>query len=119
MSPYKEILDRIQLLSSERDWDQFHSPKNLAMNLGVETGELMEHFRWLTESQSYVQCPQKLKQIQNEIGDIFIVLLQLTNALGIDLNQAAHDKISEISKKYPVELSKGSINKYTELKSLL
>ncbi len=114
-SPYKGILERIQALNSERDWDQFHSPKNLAMNLGVETGELMEHFRWLTESQSFVKSPQKLSEIRDEIGDIFLVLLHLSHVLGIELNQAAHDKLSEIAKKYPVEQSKGRCNKYTEI----
>ncbi|MFI5342634.1 MAG: DUF1937 family protein [Chlamydiales bacterium] len=114
-SPYKDILERILALNSERDWDQFHSPKNLAMNLGVETGELMEHFRWMTESQSFVQSPQKLSEIRDEIGDVFLVLLHLTHVLGIELNQAAHDKLSEISKKYPIEQSKGCYNKYTEI----
>lgn len=117
-SPYKDILERILALNSERDWDQFHSPKNLAMNLGVETGELMEHFRWMTESQSFVQSPQILSKIRDEIGDVFLVLLHLAHVLGIELNQAAHDKLSEISKKYPVEQSKGRCNKYTELKKL-
>lgn len=111
-SPYKDILERLQVLNSERDWEQFHSPKNLAMNLGVETGELMEHFRWMTESQSF--APQKLEGIRYEIGDVFLNLLNLSHVLGIELNQAAHDKITEISKKYPVEQSKGIINKYTE-----
>lgn len=114
-SPYKGLIERMQILHSERDWDQFHSPKNLAMNLGVETGELMEHFRWMTDSQSFVQSPEKLSEIRDEIGDVFINLLHLAHVLGIELNQAAHDKLSEITKKYPVEQSKGCYNKYTEL----
>ncbi len=116
-SPYQDILERMKVLNSDRDWDQYHSPKNLAMNLGVETGELMEHFRWMTEPQSYVPSPKQLSEIRDEIGDVFLVLLNLAQVLGIDLNQAAHDKITEISKKYPVEQSKGSCNKYTDIKN--
>lgn len=113
-SPYKDILERIEILNSERDWDQFHSPKNLAMNLGVEAGELMEHFRWMSELESFAPTTQSLNEIRNEIGDVFLVLLHLAHVLGIDLNRAALDKLSEIAKKYPIALSKGRYDKYTE-----
>jgi dCTP diphosphatase len=113
---YTEILERLNTLNSERNWDQFHSPKNLAMNLGVETGELMEHFRWMTDSQSFAPSPQQLSKIRDEIGDVFLVLLNLASVLGIELNQAALDKLVEISKKYPIEKSKGRSDKYTDLK---
>ncbi|MBS0634636.1 MAG: DUF1937 family protein [Verrucomicrobia bacterium] len=116
-SPYKDLVEQLKLLNSEREWGQFHSPKNLAMNIGVETGELMEQFRWLTEAQSFVKSPEKLQEIRNEIGDIFLNLLNLADVLGIDLNQAAYDKLSEIRKKYPVEQSKGRTCKYTELEN--
>ena len=115
-SPYKDILNRLQALNSERDWDQFHSPKNLAMSLTTEVGELVEHFRWMTESQSFDPSPQKLSKIRDEIGDVFLNLLHLAHVLGIEINQAAHDKLSEISKKYPVEQSRGCSDKYTDLK---
>ncbi|MBS0619896.1 MAG: DUF1937 family protein [Verrucomicrobia bacterium] len=113
-SPYKEILSRLQVVNSEREWDQFHSPKNLAMSLTTETGELVEHFRWVTESQSFTPSPEKLSKIRDEIGDVFLNLLHLAEVLGIDLNQAAQHKLSEICKKYPVEQSKGRSDKYTE-----
>jgi dCTP diphosphatase len=114
---HKDLLDRLQVFDSEREWEQFHSPKNLAMNLGVEAGELMEHFRWMTEPQSYVKCSQKLAEIRDELGDVYLVLLQLAHNLGIELHQAAHDKLSKIAKKYPVEYCKGLSHKYTEYES--
>ncbi len=76
----------------------------------------MEHFRWMTESESFDKSPQKLSKIRDEIGDVFLDLLHLAHVLGIEINQAAHDKLSEIGKKYPVEQSKGCSNKYTDLK---
>lgn len=116
---HKDLLDKLQVFNAEREWEQFHSPKNLAMNLGVEAGELMEHFRWMTEPQSYVKCPQKLAEIRDELGDVYLVLLQLAHNLGIELHQAAHDKLSKIAKKYPVEHCKGLSHKYTEYESEL
>lgn len=108
------LLKRMSIFYAQRDWEKFHSPKNLAMNLGVEVGELMEHFRWLTEPQSYVESPEELKKIQDEIGDVFLVLLDLSQTLGIDPVKAAHEKLTKIGLKYPVERCKGLAKKYTE-----
>lgn len=113
-SPCKDLLERMLAFYSERDWSQFHSPKNLAMNLGVEVGELMDHFRWLTEPQSFIESPKKLDEVRDEIGDVFLVLLHLAHVLGIEPIEAAHDKLSKIGKKYPVEKCKGLSHKYTE-----
>ncbi len=101
------------MLYAERDWAQFHSPKNLAMNLAVEVGELLEHFRWLTEPQSYVEDPRKLSAIREEIGDAFTVLLHLAHTLGIDPLAAAHDKLTQTASKYPADRCKGLADKYT------
>ncbi len=109
--PMKRLLDRMMAFYAERDWSQFHSPKNLAMNLGVEVGELMEHFRWLSEAQSYT--PEKMQGVRDEIGDVFIVLLHLAHTLNIDPIQAAHEKLSKIAIKYPVDKCKGLSHKYT------
>lgn len=115
--PLKEFVDRVQAAYKERDWDQFHSPKNLAMNLGVEVGELMEHFRWLTEPQSFVEDPEELNEIQDEIGDVFTMLLYLSHKLDIDPLKAAHKKLSKMGLKYPVEKCKGLNYKYTKYQS--
>lgn len=113
-SPLKDLISSMLKGYSERDWSKFHSPKNLAMNLGVEVGELMEHFRWLTEPQSYVESPQALKGIREEIGDVFIVLAHLAHSLGIDPIQAAYETLAKIDRRYPVDKCKGSCLKYTE-----
>lgn len=113
----KELENRMLAFYEERDWMKFHSPKNLAMNLGVEVGELMEHFRWLTEPQSFVESPEKLTEIQDEIGDVFLGLLHLAQTLRIDLLKAAHEKLSKTAAKYPLEKCKGLSHKYTEYQS--
>lgn len=115
--PIQGLLERLLAFYSEREWKQFHSPKNLAMNLGVEAGELMEHFRWLTEPQSYVESPEILQEIQDEIGDVFMQLIHLSHALGIDPIKASHEKLTKIAAKYPVEKCKGLSHKYTKYQS--
>ena len=109
-----ELKRKLRDFATKRDWDQFHSPKNLAMALSVEVAELVEHFQWLTEEQSYIKDPEKLEEIKQEIGDILIYLTRLSDKLGIDLLEAAKDKIKINDKKYPVELSKGNARKYDE-----
>jgi NTP pyrophosphatase (non-canonical NTP hydrolase) len=109
----KHLIDQLRRFAKERDWDQFHSPKNLAMALSVEVAELVEHFQWLTEAQSYVKDPQKLEEIRQEIGDVLIYLTRLSDRLGIDPLEAAIDKIKINNRKYPAETVKGSAKKYT------
>ena len=108
-----DLLQKMLASYKEREWSQFHSPKNLAMNLGVEVGELMEHFRWLTEEKSYILDPKQLEEISDEIGDVFIVLLHLAHTLKIDPIQAAKDKLAKIEVKYPTDKCKGKSEKYT------
>lgn len=101
--------------AAERDWDQFHSPKNLAMALAVEAAEIMEHFQWLTEEQSCALPPEKLHQVREEIGDVLIYLARLADQLGIDLLEAAVKKLEVNRTKYPVDKARGTAKKYTEL----
>src|SRR5215204_3253105 len=98
----------------ERDWEQFHSPKNLAMALSVEVAEVVEHFQWLTEEQSQNMPPEKLAEVREEIGDVMIYLTELADKLGIDPVEAAKAKMTINGQKYPAELVKGKASKYTE-----
>jgi len=111
----KELTKKIRAFAQNRDWDQFHSPKNLAMALSVEVAEVVEHFQWLTQEESNRLDAEKLKQIHEEIGDVMIYLARLADRLGIDPVQAAEEKMQINEKKYPVEKAKGRAAKYTEL----
>jgi len=110
-----ELQASLRAFSSEREWDQFHSPKNLATALSVEAAELLEHFQWLTEDQSRSVPDDKREAIAEEIADVFLYLLQLSDKLGIDLVQAAQKKMQTNAIKYPVERAKGKSKKYSEL----
>ena len=105
---------RLRQFARDRDWEQFHSPKNMAMALIGEAGELIEHFQWLTEEQSYRLPPDKLEAVRLEMADIFIYLIRLSDRLGVDLMAAVEDKIALNERKYPVELVRGSSKKYNE-----
>jgi len=100
--------------AAERDWDKFHSPKNLVMALSVECSELMEHFQWLTEDQSCSLPQDKLQQVQEEIADVLIYLTRLSDKLGINLLEAATEKLETNRLKYPADKVRGSAKKYTE-----
>jgi NTP pyrophosphatase (non-canonical NTP hydrolase) len=110
-----ELRQRLEQFAAERDWDQFHSPKNLAIAVSVEAGELLEHFQWLTPEQSAQLSESKLAQVRQELADVFLYLVSLSDKLGVDLVTAALEKLEINAKKYPVELAKGSPKKYTEL----
>lgn len=112
-----ELQDRQRVFAEKRDWDQFHSPKNLVMALSGEVGELNEVFQWLSddESRSLADVPEKLKQAEEEIADIFLYLIRLADKLGVDVINAASEKIDANEAKYPVDKSYGSSKKYTEL----
>jgi NTP pyrophosphatase (non-canonical NTP hydrolase) len=110
----QELMRRLKEFAEERDWDQLHSPKNLAMALSVEVAELVEHFQWLTEEQSYKLDSEKLEKITHEIGDIIIYLARFSDRLGIDPLEAAQNKIEINESKYPVRKVKGKSLKYTE-----
>jgi dCTP diphosphatase len=98
-----------------RDWEQFHSPKNLASALSVEAAELLEHFQWLTEEQSRDLPATKQAEVAAEAADVLLYLLQLCDKLGIDLLEAARAKLIANGEKYPIERARGSSKKYSEI----
>ena len=110
-----ELKINIRAFAQKRDWDQFHSPKNLAMALSVEVAEVVEHFQWLTAEESNSLSADKINGIKEEIGDVMIYLTRLADRLGIDPVQAAKDKMRINEKKYPVKKARGSSEKYTDL----
>lgn len=110
----ESIKQRLREFAAERDWDQFHSPKNLSMALAAEAAEILEHFLWLSEEKSQNLSPETLRKVELELGDVFIYLVRLADRLGINLIEAADRKIEINAKKYPAELVKGSSRKYTE-----
>jgi len=110
----EELIKNIRQLAQQRDWDQFHSPKNLAMALSVEASEIVEHFQWLTQAESNNLDPAKLAEVKTEIADVMIYLTRLADRLGIDPVQAAEEKMQLNERKYPVEKAKGSAAKYTD-----
>ena len=105
---------RLRHFVAERDWDQFHNPKNLVMALSVEAGELVEHFQWLTEEQSRTLPPAKTAEVADELADVLIYLVRIADKLGVDLFAAANAKIDRNETKYPARLVKGSARKYSE-----
>lgn len=111
----KELRERLRSFAEEREWETFHSPKNLAMALSVEAAEVVEHFQWLTEEQSRELSPEKREEIAREIGDVLIYLVRLADVLGIDPLEAASRKMAVNADRYPVEKSKGRAAKYDEL----
>ncbi len=109
------LRDALRQFAAERDWDQFHSPKNLAIALSVEAAELLEHFQWMPDAESSTVAPDKKARITEEVADVLIYLVRLADKLEIDLLTAASDKIRLNAEKYPVEKARGSRKKYTEL----
>jgi NTP pyrophosphatase (non-canonical NTP hydrolase) len=105
---------RLREFAAERDWDQFHSPKNLAMALVGEAGELAAEFQWMTEAQSRAPDTAQLARIRAEAADVFNYLVRLADTLNIDLLAAAHDKIDDNARRYPADKVRGSSKKYTE-----
>lgn len=101
------LRDRLRAFAQERDWEQFHSPKNLSMALIVEAAELVEHFQWLTEAQSARLSPEKHAEVEQELADIFIYLVRLADRLDIDLIAAADKKIELNARKYPADRVRG------------
>ena len=115
MTDLQSLRDQLRTFAAERDWDQFHSPKNLAAALAVEASELLEHFQWLTEAQSQQLPPETLDEVRAEVADVLLYLIRISDKLGIDLVEAAKAKILLNAEKYPVEKARGSSKKYTAL----
>jgi NTP pyrophosphatase (non-canonical NTP hydrolase) len=110
----EELKLKLKEFAQVRDWEQFHSPKNLSMALSVEASELLEHFQWMTEEQSFELTPQRHAAVAFEMADIFIFLLRLSDQLNIDLITMTKRKMELNEKRYPVEKVRGSSKKYNE-----
>ncbi|HTJ79421.1 MAG TPA: nucleotide pyrophosphohydrolase [Rariglobus sp.] len=112
-----EIKARVLAFARERDWEQFHAPKNLSMALAAEAGELMEHFLWATPeaSRTIAQDAVKRKKIEEELADVVIYALEFANMTGMDVAAVIETKMAANAAKYPVEKAKGRSDKYTEL----
>lgn len=119
MTKYTDSLEslraRVAEFAAVRDWDQFHNPKNLAMALASEAGEVLEHFQWLTFEQAADLPEETRAEIALECADVLLFLLRLSDKLNIDLAAAAKKKLALNAKKYPVEKSRGKATKYNKL----
>lgn len=114
MDKLEVLKARLQEFADERDWDQFHSPKNLSMALSVEASELVECFQWLTEEQSKKLTPEQRQAVIDEIADIQVYLLRIATKLDVDILEAVEQKMVKNAAKYPADLVEGSSKKYTE-----
>ncbi|WP_295450965.1 nucleotide pyrophosphohydrolase [uncultured Thiodictyon sp.] len=114
MDSLDDLNARLVRFAQERDWEQFHSPKNLSMALAGEVGELLEHFQWLTEEQSLDLAPDKKEQVALEVADCLIYLIRLAERLGIDPIAAAYRKIAINEQRYPAELVRGDARRAGE-----
>ena len=115
MTELESLRDQLRDFAAQRDWDPFHSPKNLAMALSAETGELLEVFQWLTEEQSRNLAPNARAAAEEEIADVLLYLIRLGDQLGIDPVAAARGKLAANAQKYPADKARGNARKYTEL----
>lgn len=110
----EELKQKLQQFVDERDWAQFHSPKNLAMAMIVEAAELVEHFQWNTETESHELSDEKREQVGHELADTFVYLLRIAQVLDIDLIEVTNKKIALNALKYPADKARGKNNKYTD-----
>ena len=115
-SDFERLKKQVRQFVVEREWEQFHSPKNLSMALIVEAAEMVEHFQWLTEEQSCHLSPQKLAEVELELADIQIYLISLAQKLELDVVAAVEKKLALNAQKYPADEVRGSSKKYTEYK---
>lgn len=117
MMQLEELRQRLRIFVMERDWGQFHSPKNLAMALSVEAAELLERFQWLTEKQSKALKRNERAAVAEEMADVFIYLMLLADKLEIDLLVESNKKVTKNGRRYPVALAKGRATKASGLKA--
>ena len=112
-----ELKEKVKMFCEERDWDQFHNAKDLAIGVSTESAELLEHFRWKSDEQikQMFNDPKKREAIEEEVSDVFYFLLRFSQMYDIDMTSALHDKMKKNEQKYPVEKAKGSNKKYSEL----
>lgn len=110
----EELKSRIRAFAKARDWEKFHTPKNLAMALVVESAELLENFQWLTEDESQSLSVDKRQAISHEMADVMIYLARLADIMDIDLDESINEKLAINEAKYPADQVRGSAKKYTE-----
>ena len=111
----EDLHTSLQKISDDRDWEQYHSPRNLAMALSVEVGELLELFLWCSDKGPQPPIPARENAVKEEVADIFICLLNFCRKMNIDLYEVTNHKIAAIENKYPIEKSKGKLEKHNEL----
>ena len=108
-----DVAAALRTFAAERDWDQFHTPKNLAAAMAVEAGEVLEHFQWLTDEQSGSLGAEKKEEVAMELADVLLYLVRLSDRLGVDLLRSAERKMTINAKNYPADFTKGAIRKRT------
>jgi NTP pyrophosphatase (non-canonical NTP hydrolase) len=113
--PLRDLRDELRAFAAARDWDQFHSPRNLATALAVEAAELLEPFQWLDDAQGRDLPLETRAAVEEEMADVLLYLVRLADKLGVDLERAAFAKIARNGEKYPVETARGSSRKYDDL----
>ncbi|MFZ2189998.1 MAG: nucleotide pyrophosphohydrolase [Candidatus Magasanikiibacteriota bacterium] len=115
MNNIEELTQKIIKFRDERDWSQFHTPKNLAISLSLEASEVLEHFQWKTDEEINEYITTHKEHIADELGDVFNYLLLLANRADVDILKAAENKLKKNEEKYPVDKAKGNAKKYNEL----
>jgi dCTP diphosphatase len=115
ISEVREIIEKIKKFRDERDWMQFHDPKNMSISIIIEAAELLEHFQWKTKEEVKKYVEENKEEIRDEIADVALYLFELADNLGIDLLNAMEKKLEKNKKKYPVEKAKGKHTKYNKL----
>lgn len=110
----EDLKQRLRVFAAERDWDQFHSPKNLAMALSVEVAELVEQFQWLTEQESRHPDAARRRRIEDELADVLIYLVRIADRLEVDLLAAATRKLEHNAAKYPADKVRGQARRHDE-----
>lgn len=113
MSDLKMLTEKILVFAKERDWEQFLKPKDLAISLSLEAGEVLEHFQWKNEVEVKEYIKNNQEKIGDEIADVFLYLLQMAHYCNIDLLEASERKMQKNALKYPVEKARGNHTKYT------
>ena len=113
-----QLKTQVAKFTEERNWNKYHKPKDLAISISIEAGELLENFQWLTdeEIEDLSKDPEKIHRIKSELADVFAYALNLSKRLGIDISEAVLEKIKENEKKYPIEKIKGNYKKYSEIR---
>ncbi|HPF28431.1 MAG TPA: nucleotide pyrophosphohydrolase [Steroidobacteraceae bacterium] len=114
MQSLEELKHALRAFAAERDWDQFHSAKNLAMAISIESAELMEHFQWAAEQQDLALDARRREMISDELADVLLYTVRLADKLGVDLLAAAAAKLVKNAERYPADKVRGQSRKYTE-----